>query len=104
MFADTADGMLSAFRTVVTDMYLPWSPCMADYFPSHQFAMVQMGLTTGASDWRWGRLFIPLSDVVQQASVNYWFDAIIIYRVHAVFLSFAPDIYSFVTAVDITKL
>lgn len=55
-------GSLTAFGPLVTDMYLPSLPSMADYFGT-QASMVQLGLTSSMIGLALGQLFFgPLSD------------------------------------------
>lgn len=55
-------GALTAFGPLVTDMYLPSLPSMADYFATPA-SMVQLGLTSSMIGLALGQLFFgPLSD------------------------------------------
>ena len=95
VFLLTLLGMLSAFGPLVTDMYLPSLPAMADYF-SASLPMVQMGLTTSMIGLALGQIFFgPLSDKYGRRPLL--LVSMVLFIVSTLLCLFAPDIYSFVT-------
>jgi len=86
-------GMLSAFGPVVTDLYLPALPFMADFFKTNS-SLAQMSLTMSMLGLATGQIFIgPFSDKYGRKSLLLW--SLILFVVSTVLCIFSPDIYIF---------